>query len=126
MGHMGVGIKGEPRRVMPQHTGQGLGVHAALHGEGGEGVPEIVEPHAGVNPRSLQQLFVDAPDGLGAPVGAGLWGHEHQGAVGVALMLGDEQVHRLLGHRHLADGVLRLWLGHHQLTVLTGHLLVYR
>ena len=123
---MGVGVQREPCGVMPQHAGQSLSVHPALHGESGEGVPEVVEPHAGVKPRRIQQPFVDAPDGLRTPVGAGLGGHEHQWAVGVTLMLGDEQLHCLLRHGYLADGVLRLWLGHHQLAVLPGHLLVYR
>ena len=38
-GHMGVGIEGEPRREVTQHTGHRLDVHSILQGQGGEGVP---------------------------------------------------------------------------------------
>ena len=67
MGNMGVGVQGKPGGVVSQYAGQSLGVHTALHGQGGEGVPEVVEPHAGVNARGLQQLFVDTRDRLRAP-----------------------------------------------------------
>lgn len=43
-GHMGVGIQSEPCAEVAQDAGQGLDVHAVLDGEGGEGVPQIVEP----------------------------------------------------------------------------------
>ena len=38
-GDMGVGIQREARRVVPQHTADGLDVHAVLQGHGREGVP---------------------------------------------------------------------------------------
>lgn len=41
---MGVGGEGEARVIVPKHTGDRLYVHAALEGQGGEGVPEVVEP----------------------------------------------------------------------------------
>ena len=36
---MGVGVQREPRRVVAQHTADGLDVHAVLQGHGREGVP---------------------------------------------------------------------------------------
>ena len=38
-GNVGVGIQGEARGVVAQHTGYSLYVHAVLQGQGGEGVP---------------------------------------------------------------------------------------
>jgi len=37
--HMGVGVQREARRVMSQHTGERLDIHAALHCHGGKRVP---------------------------------------------------------------------------------------
>ena len=36
---MGVGVQREPRRVVAQHTADGLDVHAVLQGHRREGVP---------------------------------------------------------------------------------------
>ena len=41
---MSVGIQGEPRREVTQHTGHRLDVHPVLKRQRGEGVPEIMEP----------------------------------------------------------------------------------
>ena len=41
---MGVGVQGEACREVSQHPGHRLDVHTVLEGQGGEGVPEIVEP----------------------------------------------------------------------------------
>ena len=121
---MRVGIQREPRRVMPQHTGQCLHIHPALHRQSGEGMPQVVEPHRAVEVRHGQQLFVDTPDGIGAPVATGPGGSEHQRAVRVLLVFGDKQLHRPLGDCHLPDGVLCLGGGKHQLAVYLGKLLV--
>ena len=44
---MGVGVQGEAGVGMPQDTGKGLGVHAALQGMGCKGVAQIVEADGG-------------------------------------------------------------------------------
>ena len=38
-GHMGVGVQREARRVVTEHTADGLDVHAVLQRHGREGVP---------------------------------------------------------------------------------------
>ena len=38
-GHMSVGVQRKTRRVVTQHTADGLDVHAVLQGHGREGVP---------------------------------------------------------------------------------------
>ena len=42
-GGVGVGTQGEARIVVPQHTGDRFNIHSVLQGQGGEGMPEIVE-----------------------------------------------------------------------------------
>ena len=44
---MGVGVQGEARRVVTQHPGHRLDVHSVLQGQGGECMPEIMEPDFG-------------------------------------------------------------------------------
>ena len=46
-GDVGVGVQGEACREVSQHPGHRLDVHAVLKGQGGERVPEIVEPDLG-------------------------------------------------------------------------------
>ena len=43
---MGVGVQREPRRVVAQHTADGLDVHAVLQGHGREGVAQVMEAPA--------------------------------------------------------------------------------
>ena len=50
---MGVGIQGKPGGEVTQHSGHCLDVHSILQSQGGEGVPEIVEPDLRQS-RSLQ------------------------------------------------------------------------
>ena len=38
-GDVGVGVQREPRRVVAQHTADGVDVHTVLEGQRGEGVP---------------------------------------------------------------------------------------
>ena len=73
-----------------------------------------------------QQLAVDPGHRVRAPVasGAGRW--EQDGVVGVLFMLPHQDVHRLLGQRHPAHGVLRFQLCYHQLPVDVGDLLAHR
>ena len=46
-GDVGVDVQREPRRVVAQHTADGLDVHAVLQGHRREGVSEVVESDAG-------------------------------------------------------------------------------
>ena len=46
-GDVGVGVQREPRRVVAQHTADGLDVHAVLQGHRREGVSQVVESDAG-------------------------------------------------------------------------------
>ena len=40
---MGVGVEGESRGVVPEHTRHRLDIHSILECDGGERVPEIVK-----------------------------------------------------------------------------------
>ena len=44
---MGIGVQGEPSGEVPQHPGDGFDVHPVLQSQGGETVPEVVEPDPG-------------------------------------------------------------------------------
>lgn len=89
-------------------------------------VPEIVEAHVFLDAGHFQQLAVDPGHRVRAPVAAGAGRWEQDGVVRVLFMLPHQDIHRLLGQRHPADGVLGLRLGHHQLTVDAGDLLAHR
>ena len=54
-GGVGVGTKGEPCIVVPQHRGDCFHIHTILQRHGSEGVPEIVESDPR-QPRSFQYL----------------------------------------------------------------------
>ena len=72
---------------MPQHGGERFGIHAVLQHDGGEGMPQIVEPHIGVNAGPFQQFFVDTPHRAGIVHIAGLGGREHVFVVGALFVL---------------------------------------
>ena len=110
---------------MAQHTGQGLYIHAAGEGHGGESMAQIMEANMLLNARLRQQLPVNPGHRIRAPIAAGAGRREQEGAVRVLFMLLHQQGHRLLGQRHLADGVLGFWLCHHQLPVDAGNLLAH-
>ena len=44
-GDVGVGVQREARRVVTQHTADGLDVHAVLQGHGREGVTQVMEAY---------------------------------------------------------------------------------
>ena len=44
-GHMGVGVQREARRVVTEHTADGLDVHAVLQRHGREGVAEVMKAY---------------------------------------------------------------------------------
>ena len=48
-GDVGVGVQRKARGVVPEHTADGLDVHAVLQGHGREGVAQVMEaPASGV------------------------------------------------------------------------------
>ena len=52
-GDVGVGVQREARRVVTEHGGHGLDVHAVLQRHGREGVAQVMESDAG-QPRPFQ------------------------------------------------------------------------
>ena len=126
VGDVRIGVEGEPGAEVAQHAGQGLRVHAAGEGHGCKRMPEIVEAHMFLDAGHFQQLAVDPGHRVRAPVAAGAGRWEQDGVVGVLFMLPHQDVHRLLGQRHPADGVLGFRLGHHQFPIDAGDLLAHR
>ena len=91
---MGVSVQRKACGVVPQHTGQGFHIYPALHGHGGEGMTEVVKPHAGINIRSFQEQLVDTGHPAGTPVVSRLGRREQDWVVGMLLMLLDQKLHR--------------------------------
>ena len=77
--HMGVGIQGEPGAVVTQHAGHRFHVHPVLQGQGGEGVPQIMEPNLRQS-RPLQHPVEHVEDAVRGHRAAGGRG-EYPGAV---------------------------------------------
>ena len=44
-GDVGVGVQRKARGVVPEHTADGLDVHAVLQGHGREGVTQVMEAY---------------------------------------------------------------------------------
>ena len=87
---------------------------------------QIMEANMLLDAGLRQQLPVNPGHRIWAPVATGAGRREQDGAIRVLLMLLHQQGHRLLGQRHLADGVLGFWLRHHQLPIDAGDLLAHR
>ena len=126
VGDVRIGVQGKPCAIVAQHTGQGLYIHAAGEGHRGESVAQIMEANTLLDARLRQQLPVDSGHRIRAPVAAGAGRREQDGVVRVLFVLPHQDVHRLLGQRHLADGVFGFRLRHHQLPVDAGDLLAHR
>ena len=70
---MGVGVQREARRVVTQHTADGLDVHAVLQGHGREGVAEVVKADAG-QPSPFQHPLEHVQDAVrGHGASGGRW-----------------------------------------------------
>ena len=125
VGNVRIGVQGKPGAIVAQHTGQCLHIHSAGEGHSSESMAQIMEANMLLDACLRQQLSVDSGHCVRAPVAAGAGRREQEGAVRVLFMLLHQQGHRLLGQRHLADGVLGFWLCHHQLPVDAGNLLAH-
>ena len=123
---MRIGIQGKPSAEVAQHTGQRFYIHAAGEGHGSESMAQIMEAHMLLNAGLCQQLPVDSGHCIRTPVAAGAGRREQEGIVRVLSMLLHQHIHRLLGQRHPAHGVLRFQLCYHQLPVDVGDLLAHR
>lgn len=90
---------------MAQDAGDGLGVYAVLDGQGGVGVAEIMEADVLGDACFLTEGFVEPPHAVRAVHLPGDRGGEHDRVKRVFSMLLDQQLHRLLGEKDLADAV---------------------
>ena len=60
---VGVGVQGEPSRVVAQRAGQRFHVYPAFQRQRGEGVSEIMEPNV-LRADGLQNFIVGSPEGV--------------------------------------------------------------
>lgn len=96
-GSVGVGPQSEPVVVVPQHGGHHLDVYAVLEGQGGKGVPEIVEPEV-LQPSIFQNALVEGSHRVWMVHVSGAGGGEETGIVRVLGASFYEKLHRLLGN----------------------------
>ena len=118
-GDVGVGIQREPSRVVAQHRGHGLDVHAVLQGHRREGVAEIMKAYAGQSgpfQYSLQHMQ-DAVRGHGAS--GGRW--EYPFAVTRFSSLLHQNVYRICRQWQGAIGVFCFQRGLDHFSVLPGN-----
>ena len=102
---MGVGVQCEARRVVTEHTADGLDVHAVLQGHGREGVTEIVESDAG-QPRAFQHSLQHMQHAVrGHRASGGRW--EYPFAVARFSSLLHQNVYRIRRQGQCAVGVFR-------------------
>ena len=113
-GGVGIGTQGEPRVVVAQHTGHSLDVHAILQGQGGEGMPEIVEADV-LQSGVPEDLLVELYHRVGVVHLSGGGRGEHIRVFRVLLVLLNQQIHCLLGDGHPAHRGLGLGPGESQL-----------
>ena len=95
-GGVGVGPQGEACVVMPQHGRDRLNVHAVLEGQGGEGVPEIMEPEV-FQSCVFQDALVEGSHRIRVVHGPGAGGGEELGVIRVHGVFSHQQVYCLLG-----------------------------
>ena len=107
LGGVGVGAEGEPGVVVTQHGGDGLDVHAVLKGQGGEGMPEIMEPEM-FQASAFQDALVEGGHRVQVVHGASPGGREEPRVVRVLGVLLHKQFHRLPGNGDLPDRILCL------------------
>lgn len=115
-GGVGVGAERESCIVVAQHGGDGFDVYAVLKSQGGEGVPEVVEPEV-LQASVLQDALVQGSHRIRVVHGSGAGGREEPGVTWVLGVLLDEQLHCFLWDGDLPDRVLRLGPCHDEIVV---------
>ena len=104
-GDVGVGVQRKARGVVPEHTADGLDVHAVLQGHGREGVTEIVESDAG-QPRAFQHSLQHMQHAVRGHRASG-GGREYPFAVPNFAFLHFQNAYRVCRQRQCAVGVFR-------------------
>ena len=68
---MGVGVQGEPSRVVAQRAGQRFHIHPAFQRQRGEGVAQVMEPDV-LRADGLQNFVMGSPESVRVIHGSGL------------------------------------------------------
>ena len=85
---VGIGVQGEPSRVVTQRAGQRFHVHAAFQGQRGESVPQVVKPNVS-RADGLQNFIVRPAEGVRVIHGSGLWRWEQIRIARVPFVFGN-------------------------------------
>ena len=116
-GDVGVGIQRETCAVVPQDTGDCLGVHALLDRQRGEGMSQPVEGDVVGDSCLLQQGLVQSPQAVRAVELARHWGREHRRVVGMLGVFLNQQIYRFLRQMYRPHRVGSLGLSYLHLAV---------
>ena len=118
---VGVGVQGEPRRVVAQRTGQRFHVHSAFQRQRGKGVPQVVKPDV-FRADGLQNFVMRPTEGVRVIHGSGFWRWEQIRVARVPFVFGNQQVDRLLRKGQRSHGVACFRRTDHQFAVDAVHL----
>ena len=118
---VGVGVQGEPRRIVAQRAGQRFHVYPAFQRQRGEGVSEIMEPDV-FRPDSFQNFIMGSAESVRVIHGSGFGRWEHIWIARMFLMFGDQQVDCLLWEGQSANRISRFRRTDRQFPVDAVHL----
>ena len=85
---MGVGVQGEPSRVVAQRAGQRFHIHPAFQRQRGEGVAQVMEPDV-LRADGLQNFVMGSPEGVRVIHGSGFGRWEQIRIARVLFVLGN-------------------------------------
>lgn len=122
-GGVGVGPQGESGIIVTQHGGDGFDVHAVLKGQGGEGVPEVVESKV-LQASVFQDPLVEGSHRVRMVHTSGAGGREEPGVTWVLGVFLHEQIYRFLRDGDLPDRVLGFGAGDHECARFIFHSLL--
>ena len=85
---VGIGVQGEPSRVVTQGTGQRFHVHPAFQRQRGEGVAQVMESNV-FRADGFQNFVMGSPEGVRVIHGSGLGGRKQIRVCWVLFVLGN-------------------------------------
>ena len=103
---VGVGVQGEPRRIVAQRAGQRFHVHPAFQGQRGEGMSEVMEPNV-LRTDGFQNFVMRSPESVRVIHSPGLRRWKQIRIARVFFVFGNQQIDCLLWKGQCANRISR-------------------